>query len=264
MPAIVAYLEGRMDSAMFPLGNLLDHGLGEDHPFAMTFWLEGEPLACLLGQTAHGVLLPVLDDPGAAVAADIRPPTGILGPTAQVRALESVFSLADAPRTLDHDEVHLSLALADLIVPDGPGVLRPMTEAPEEVLRGWMADYHRVALQTPEHLVHDNVDAWWARATREDTHRVLMDGTTPLAMTGVNARAPRMVQLGGVYTPPDLRGCGHARRAVALDLLAARERGVTGATLFASGAAAVRAYEAVGFRPVGSFTLLLFDGPQHV
>ena len=139
-----------------------------------------------------------------------------------------------------------------------------MGEAPEPEIRGWMADYHRAALSTPEHLIEPNVDAWWQRATEEGTHRVLMADGRALAMTGFNSRVPEMVQIGGVYTPPGLRGRGHARRAVALDLLAARQGGATGATLFSASEPASRAYAALGFRRIGDWTLLLFDGPQDV
>lgn len=269
VPDIAAYLEARLVKAMFPLGNLLTHGLGEGHPHAMTFWLDEADgaLAGVLGQTTHGIVLPAHAAPdmdAVRAALDGRGITGIVGPAGEARALERGLSLVDAPRTLDEDEPHLELALGELRVPDGSGHLRPADEAPEATLRDWMADYHRAALSTPEHLVAENVDRWYHNAVQNSSHRVLMDGATPLALTGLNARAAGMVQVGGVYTPPPLRGRGHARRAVALDLLAAREDGATGAALFASGPSALAAYAAIGFRRIGSWTLVLFDGPQHV
>jgi predicted GNAT family acetyltransferase len=85
-----------------------------------------------------------------------------------------------------------------------------------------------------------------------------MEGDVPLAMTSLHADLPRIMQVGGVYTPPDLRNKGHARRAVGLHLAQARAAGVGQATLFAAGPAAVRAYQALGFRRVGLWTLCLF------
>lgn len=83
-------------------------------------------------------------------------------------------------------------------------------------------------------------------------------------MTGVNAALPDIVQVGGVWTPPALRGRGHARRAVGLHLAELRDTGVGAATLFASGEQAVRAYKALGFERIGTISLVLFAGPAVV
>jgi len=77
-------------------------------------------------------------------------------------------------------------------------------------------------------------------------------------MTSFNAELPDMVQVGGVYTPPEFRNRGYARLAVALHLDAARKTGVTRAILFASGDAAARAYRAIGFRQTGHYTITVF------
>jgi predicted GNAT family acetyltransferase len=61
-----------------------------------------------------------------------------------------------------------------------------------------------------------------------------------------------------VYTPPELRGRGFARAAVAASLLEARAEGAARAVLFTSSGAAARAYEALGFVRAGSFGLVLF------
>jgi len=65
------------------------------------------------------------------------------------------------------------------------------------------------------------------------------------------------VQLGGIYTPPALRGRGFARCAVAASLLAARERGASRAVLFTGNPNAVRTYEALGFARVGDYSIVL-------
>ena len=105
-----------------------------------------------------------------------------------------------------------------------------------------------------------DIDDYLARGS----HRVLLRDGIPVAMTGFNAVLPEIVQIGGVYTPPDLRGHGHARLAVALHLAQARAAGVGRAVLFAASDAAARAYAAIGFRASGPVTLVLFDGMQRV
>lgn len=75
----------------------------------------------------------------------------------------------------------------------------------------------------------------------------------PVSLSAINASLPDVVQLGGIYTPPALRGRGHARAAVAASLLAARERGASRAVLFTKNPSAVRTYEALGFRRIGDY-----------
>jgi len=74
-----------------------------------------------------------------------------------------------------------------------------------------------------------------------------------------NAMLPEIVQIGGVWTPPDCRGRGHARALVAGSLVAARKQGVRRAVLFADprNAAARGAYLSIGFEIVGDYGLVL-------
>lgn len=92
---------------------------------------------------------------------------------------------------------------------------------------------------------------------------ILEAGGQPVATTSFNARLPEIVQVGGVYTPPEWRNRGYARAAVAASLLAARAEGVRRAILFTGQERwpARRAYEAIGFRPVGDYYIALLHGP---
>jgi predicted GNAT family acetyltransferase len=87
---------------------------------------------------------------------------------------------------------------------------------------------------------------------------VALDCGAPVSLSAFNASLPDIVQLGGIYTPPELRGRGYARVAVAASLLAARERGAERAILFTSNPSAARAYEALGFQRTGSYAVILF------
>jgi len=72
---------------------------------------------------------------------------------------------------------------------------------------------------------------------------------------------PDIVQLGGIYTPPEQRGRGYAKVSVAGSLLVAAQRGATRAVLFTKNPSAVRSYEAVGFRRIGDYGLVLLARP---
>ena len=77
--------------------------------------------------------------------------------------------------------------------------------------------------------------------------------------TAFNATLPDCVQVGGVFTPPELRGRGHGRAVVAASLEIARSEGVTRSILFTdeANAPARRAYEAIGFREIGRYGIVL-------
>lgn len=260
--AIAARLSRDAERAMFPLANLAAHGMAGGHPRAMRFWVAGDPVSDVLGLTEEGMVMPLLAPALAGAAARAlagRAVFGMAGEAAQVHALMAACGLAGAPVKMAHDEPHFALRLADLVLPDCGGLrLIPARDAPRALLAGWRADYDVEVLGgTPAQARAESevtLDGWLAA----DSHRVLLRGDAPVCLTGFNARLPDIVQVGGVWTPPALRGQGLARRAVALHLAEARARGATRATLFAASDMAARAYRAIGFRQIGTFTLTLF------
>ncbi|MEL6681434.1 MAG: GNAT family N-acetyltransferase [Pseudomonadota bacterium] len=259
---IEAFLKAHVHKAMFPLSNLAQFGMAGGHHYAVRFWIDraAGKITDVLTVTDGGMVMPLLPSgrfADAALCLDGVIPSGMAGPRDDVRGLER-HGLANLPRGFDDDEPQFLLNLSDLHVPQGKGVLLPLAKAPEAVIKSWIWDYDRNTLNSTLVGLDARVDRTYARYCANQSHKVLMDGATPLAMTGFNARLPDIVQLGGVYTPPDLRGRGHARRAVALHLAEVATQGVTQATLFSASAAAARAYQAVGFERVGTWTLILF------
>jgi N-acetylglutamate synthase-like GNAT family acetyltransferase len=264
--AIVAFLDPLAPKSMFLLANLADYGFDRDHRNAMRLWVaeaDGR-VAAVLGLTEAGALMPQLPPTwinAAAEAVDGEWIGLILGPAEQTAPLRRALGLADAPTQLDRDEPHFVLDLAALQIPEAPGALARLDAVPRDLLIDWRAAYDReVFASDPEAAratARRDIDHWAER----DSHRVLMIDGAPVAMTGFNAMLPGIVQVGGVWTPPELRRRGHAARAVALHLAEARARGVTRATLFAASDTAARVYVGLGFRPIGQYTLCLFEAP---
>ena len=89
---------------------------------------------------------------------------------------------------------------------------------------------------------------------------VLLARGRPVSTTAFNATVPDMVQVGGVFTPPQLRGRGYTRTIVAHSLVDATRQGATRAVLFAArgNGSSQRAYRALGFEQVGPFRLTVF------
>ena len=267
VPALTALLRRHEATSMFPLANLATAGLDGPGPHGMRFWMTDAATGAL-GLSRAGMVLPQW--PGHADWAAARQAlagaevTGVIGPAWQVRPLVAALGLADAATQRDATEPGFMIALQDLLVPEGLGRLAGLEAADQALLGDWRASYltevtgtppERAAVQGPEEV------ARWQAA---QSHRVLLVGDDPVAICGFNAALPDVVQVGGVYVPPALRGRGFARRAVALHLAEARARGVGRACLFAVSAAAARAYCAIGFRPTDPVGLVLFAAPQVV
>lgn len=271
--AIEAFLAGHAETSMFLRGNLRDFGLDDrSHPHATAYWLAQEDgrIAAVFGLSNAGFAM--CQAPGAspalwrafteAVAG--RMLAGITGEAAQVAQAKRAFGLHSAAFALDRPEPLYRLDLAALTIPDSPGKTRPPAEADRALLRGWYDAYEQETLGTaPDRAAAVARDRAGRAIASEHTRLLLIDGA-PVAMTAFNARLPDMVQIGGVFTPPELRGRGFARRAVALHLAEVRENGATTAILFASGAAACRAYEAIGFARVGTYALAILKTPVTI
>lgn len=264
---IAAYLRKHIDRAMFPLANLTDHGMGRAGRYQMRFWLKGraDGIAAALGLSAMGMMLPVL--PGVAPAelrflrAALAGETlrGIIGAPDWAGALSEALGVR--PDDVQHmdDEPGFALDLGGLAVPADPSLaLCAPDQGRKPLLIRWRAAYLGEVMGTPperrEAVATEDVETYLARGS----HRLLLRQGVPVAFTGFNATLPEAVQVGGVYTPPELRGRGYARAAVALHLAEARDAGVSRAILFAANEAAARAYRAIGFRPGGYMRMMLF------
>jgi ribosomal protein S18 acetylase RimI-like enzyme len=274
LPALEAFLASHADSSMFLRSNVRRAGLvDEGKPFQATYVasrasadgaITGVAAACWNGL----LLLQAPADDGslarAAAARSPRPITGFLGPWAQITTARAALALPGTPR-MDSREELFALALADLVVPaplaDGRVRCRPPRDDDHELVAAWRVAYCVEALHERED------DALRRRVSGEITSLVARKAAFVLehdgravAFSAFNADLPDMVQIGGVYTPPELRGRGLARAVVAGSLVAARERGVERAILFTGddNVAAASAYRAIGFRVVGDYGIVMY------
>ncbi len=272
---IEAFLSNHAETSMFLRSNLRQYGLFDqdhDHAHATQFWLAetGGVVSAVFGLSNAGFAMSQAPDADpalwAAFAAALsgRQLAGITGEAGQVTAAKRAFGLERADYALDDPEPLYTLALDALAIPDGDSVLRPPGEADRPLLERWHAAYvTELRMSTPARVASE-ARARAARAISADSTRLLESDGAPVAMTAFNARLPDMVQIGGVYTPPDLRGRGYARRAVGLHLAEARRAGVKTAILFASGPAACRAYESIGFLRIGRYALAILKEPVTI
>lgn len=268
--AIEAFLADHAETSMFLLSNLRDFGLAGDcdDPRTTTYWLAGDPIIAVFGLSKAGFGMcqapDASDNLWRAFAEAIAGQTlaGFTGEAGQIEQAKQMFGLTEDMLALNQPEPLYRLSLDDLIILQGPGELHTPDANDHALLAQWAFDYDVEALGTapgPELRVQAEGEA--GRMIEGGRTRVLVVSGETVAKTTFNARLPDMVQIGGVYTPPALRARGYARKVVALHLAEARAEGVKTAILFASGPAACRAYEAIGFQHIGSYALAILKEP---
>jgi GNAT superfamily N-acetyltransferase len=269
-------LVAHRDTSMFLRSNARRAGLvyeGAAFQAVHVGAFDGARLAGVAAHAWNGLILlqapEALDEVvRACVEQSGRKVTGFAGTTAQVTAARAVLGLADAPAALDGFEWLYAMDLADVIVPpaldSGAIVCRPPRADERDLLCDWRFAYEIETLGSPateeirqrstaflDTQIADG-DVWVAIDAAAST-----SSAAPVSLTAFSATLPDIVQPGGIYTPPDLRGRGYARAVVAHSLLVARERGASRAVLFTGSPNAARAYEAVGFRRTGDYSLVL-------
>jgi predicted GNAT family acetyltransferase len=274
--ALEAFLRPRMAASMFLLGNMRRSGLHDTgKPYGGTYAarVEGTEIAGVVAHYWNGMLIfqaPGFENPlwRAAVRASGRPIAGLIGPNAQVTVAKEALRIEDAGVQMDETETLYALDLADLRVPDalraGRVEGRRIERGDLDRLTAWAVAYNVEAIGAEE-----SSELWESRRTAlarsldEGDAWVLEHDGDPVAMSGFNTAIAEAVQVGGVYTPPALRRRGYARCVVAASLLDARAEGAEQAILFTGkqNVPAQRAYEALGFRPIGDYRILILRDP---
>ncbi len=267
--ALDAFLRPYAPTSMFLRGNLAAYGIGaSDQPNATMFYLaeEAGQITAVVGATDSGFLMcqaPHADRAfwqACAAALDGRKLVGMTGVPEQIDALVGALGLDDAAFRVRRLEPLYRLALADLpeVRAQHMFLRRPK---PQEAawLAPWFDGYHAETGLGTLGGVDGSVAA--DRFVEKPDSRLLAVGDQVSAMSALNARTEDAVQVGGVYVPPAKRGKGFGGLVVALHLAEARAEGVTEAILFAVSSFAARAYEAIGFRHIGSYQVALLAGP---
>jgi GNAT superfamily N-acetyltransferase len=271
--AVERFLAERSDSSMILLANLRAVGLEYSGEPQQAIWVAAFEDSRIVGVAAHcwnDVL--VVQAPRAlarvvelAVAASRREVDGILGEWSQATAARTALGLDATPARCASREVLFALQLDRLRIPEvlasGRVAARRASALDLDLLTPWRMAYHVELLgASPGPDLEPSCRAELELFLQLGCTILSDEGGRPLACSGFNARLPECVQVGGVFTPPELRGRGFGRSAVAASLLAARSEGVARSVLFTGeeNASAQRAYLALGFAVVGDFGMILF------
>jgi len=191
-----------------------------------------------------------------------RPVAGIIGETRVVRAIESAFAINTAAKSMDSDDDLFELPLDQcLALPALPyqWTVAPAHKTDFELLVKWVKNYNIEALGSADTAELDQTIR--ADVMRSNTNRnrwVLSVAGEPLALAGLNAQLPHMVQIGPVWTPMEHRKRGYASMLLSSMLQQAYARQVQTAILFTNNPVAAKVYITLGFKVVGTFTLCFF------
>lgn len=269
------FLAPRAESSMFLRANSRAAGLVDRGERLQGTYVASVGAGEIVSVAAHfwnGILVLQAPDPDAldavaraAVFRSARPLAGLVGPRAQVESARRALGAEGRPASLDSREILFSLALDGLRVPESLASRRVLGRRPETAELGlvasWRGDYLVEALGLADGAeLRARARTETERVHEEGVHWILLDGGRPVSYSAFNARLPDAVQVGGVWTPRELRGRGYARAVVAASLLEARDAGARRALLFTDeeNRPAIAAYEALGFRPIGDYGLVMF------
>lgn len=275
---IEALLAAHADSSLFLRRNLTVNGLVDRGEVYHGAWagafVDGRLVAVAQHSRFGSVLLQAPAHLAAvtrqAVRASARPVGGFVGPWAQTLAARAALGFAGAPMRMESHEGLYALPLDALVVPaplaSGAWRCRRARAGEADLLVEW-----RVGFNVESNAQQDGPEL--RASSREEIERGLAERASwvleaegaPVAYQQFNAMLPDVVQVGGVWTPPPLRGRGYARGVVAGALLVARAEGVRRGVLFTGedNVPAQRAYAALGFERVGDWGLLFLETPAR-
>jgi predicted GNAT family acetyltransferase len=274
-----AFLRPRVDTSMFLIGNmraagLVDNGQRYEGTYAAAY--EDDKI---VGVAAHywnqNIIFqaPVHLDAlwRAAAKASKRPIKGFIGPDDQVSLAREILNIDETNIQVGETEKLYSLNLADLITPDAlnSGQVKGRRIEPGDVdlVTQWRVGYSLEALKEKDTLqLEVNCRAAIKRSLKEQNTWILEEQGKPVACSSFNTSIKEAVQVGGVWTPPELRRRGYGRCVVAASLLDARIEGVEKAILFTpnSNIAAQKAYTALGFQYIGDYCIVILQSPLSV
>jgi predicted GNAT family acetyltransferase len=197
------------------------------------------------------------------------PVGGILGPHDGVVLARVALGLEGAEERFWSREILYALRLDELLIPTALADGRITTRKPHadeiDALLDWRMEYCAETTKIPDTPKARADERLRITKYQENGHHFVANlSGVPVAYSTFNATVADLVQIGGVWTPPALRGRGYARCAVAGSLLDARDRGMRRAVLFTgeTNLAAQASYVAIGFRPIGNYAMLFFR--QHL
>ncbi len=275
-PALEEFLVPKLASSLFLVSNsrrvgIVDHGGRYHGTYVGAF--EGPQIQAVGAHYWNGML--ILQMPRfleqvvvEAIRLSGRSLKGLIGPAEQVQKAKELLNLQQADYQIDEADGLYALRLTELVVPSqlkfGYAAGRRVSYKDLDQVSAWRTAYSVELLGVNEDQeLRNQSRSNMAENIASGQSWVLESGGEMVANTSFNASVKEAVQVGGVYTPPELRGKGYGRSVVAASLLDARNEGAEMAFLFTgdSNSTARKAYAALGFERIGDYRLSILSEP---
>lgn len=262
-----AFLAQYWETSMFLRSNLRRAGLlDRGNPFEGTYVaaIEQNEIQAVAAHYWNGMI--ILQAPShleavvqAAIEQSNRPIMGLAGVWQQVQAAQQLLNLN---ATLAEPEILFSLSLSQLQIPQALSSFRVRPPHLEEFdrLTEWRVAYEIETLnRSASPQLWEDCRKQLENLQNQQAQWVLEVEGSIVSYCAFNAQLPDVVQLGGVWTPPEFRNRGYARCVVAGALFNAKETGIEQAILFTSkkNYAAQNSYRSLGFQAIGEYGLVL-------
>ena len=267
--AIFDFLAHHRDSSLYlrhflSAGGLVDAGEPLQGTYAVA--LDGAEVVGLAMHNWQGLVFLQAPDHAAALSSAVveaskRTLVAVLGPFSQVEDVHRGLG-KDLASEIAKDGL-FALNISDLIGPDlgkAVSVCRVAQMDDLALLLDWRIHYDMESNGLPdtESLRDFAKSAITGHLDRAAAFILKVDGQ-PVSLCTRTARAAESIQIGGVWTPPELRSRRYGRAVVAGVLREAARDGVTRAVLFTGNPAAQRSYEALGFRQIGDYGIAIYS-----
>jgi predicted GNAT family N-acyltransferase len=198
-----------------------------------------------------------------------NPIASFQGPNAQVEYIIKALNLEQASFDLNKNLDLFAANIQTLNEINIPSNLEIVSSADIDInlLKQWMRSYDAESLgATSTNIAIDEqkeLEKINQRLRNNNSWTLLLDGV-PVSLSAFNARTDDMVQVGPVWTPKEYRNKGFARILLYYTLKLEKIKGTKQAILFTGGAAAIKAYIAIGFKKIGDYNLAILEHPQYL
>ncbi|ETO94424.1 GNAT family N-acetyltransferase [Legionella oakridgensis] len=271
------YLDNHVETCMFIRSNLYHSGIEyQNTPYHGEYWASFDDANNINGVLVHywnGNLMMQAENNNILYALinryktnQIKPIAGILGDDSQAGFVIQSLDIKPSQFAINYTEDLFSLSLNHLNVPEkakeNSFQLRSIEQCDISILKRWFIDYKIEALgatSSPE-LEIEVLDEINDESVNKNRW-VLYYKNNPVSLCGFNAHMQDIVQIGPVYTPPELRNKGYAKVIVALCLNRAKMNQVDNAILFTNNPPATHVYRSLGFQVIGQFRLAILKKP---
>jgi predicted GNAT family acetyltransferase len=213
-------------------------------------WTLGGPGECAIRMGRHSIVLAALDQSQCGKLAELTATAdypGVIGPdltarwfTDRARQLGLQF-LEPVPQRI------YSIS-RNPTYPGASGHARRVTMSDALLLADWLTAFHWEADPLDPVPTREELE----RTASEDRFLFWIDRDRPVSMAGIVRRLKNSAAVTGVYTPPELRGCGYAGSVTAAAVERIYAEGRKAACLYTDlrNPASNRCYTRIGFTPV--------------